>query len=173
MAVAWQFAAPRSGSQRPGVRPGLLLAWLCHSALPAVAQQPPADTRPWPVDVAHLAKWPALAATGLLLARGLGESRAADRWRDSLAAACAGLDPCPRDRAGRYLLPAAEGASQAALDADGRARTWIRAGEFALVASGAMFLLDLVHRHGGPQNIPFTPFTVYAAPPRIGVTAPF
>lgn len=112
---------------------------LLAAARPAFAQA----GRPWPVNVAHHAKWPALAATGTMLTLGLLASRDAARLPDSLGA---------------------EAASR-------RARNWVLGGEIALLATGTMFLLDLIHRDGGPQNIPFTPFRVYASPGRLGLSA--
>ena len=147
----------------------LLLALSAHTA---AAQTAPAG-RAWPVELAHVAKWPALAATVGMLARGFLLSRDADRWHDSLVAACAVVDPCPRSTSGRYLLPRAQSAYESYLDANGRARGWIVSGELTLVATGAMFLVDLINRSDGPRNIPFTPFSVYATPQRLGLSLDF
>lgn len=138
-------------------------AWIraaSHAAMPpclamsllssgAVAQEPP--SRPWPVAVAHYAKWPGLVATGTMLTLGFLAQRDAVKWRDSLA----GSNPA----AG----PMHESAKT-------RARGWILGGEIALVSTGAMFLIDLIHRDQGPPNIPFTPFTVYTSPGRLGLS---
>lgn len=109
------------------------------------AQEGTPGRRPWPVDVAHYAKWPGLAATGTMLTLGFLASRDAARLQDSIAV----------DAASR------------------RARNWILGGEITLVATGAMFLVDLIHRDGGPQNIPFTPFRVLASRGRIGLSIAF
>ena len=137
----------------------------------AGAQAAPAS-RPWPVQASHYAKWPALTATAAMLARGYLLSRESDRWQDSLNAACS-TDPCDRSPSGGYLLPRAQAAYQSSLDANGRAQDWLLGGEVTLIATGTMFLVDLLHHDSGPHNIPFTPFTVYAAPRRIGLTLDF
>ncbi|MSR07557.1 MAG: hypothetical protein EXR93_10910 [Gemmatimonadetes bacterium] len=139
---------------------------------PLIAQTRPA-ARPWPVQTAHVVKWPLLGATAAMLARGSLLSRDADRWHDSIGAACATVDPCPRSVTGRYLFPPAQAAYESYLSANSGARNWIIGGELALVATGAMFLVDLIHRDDGPRNIPFTPFSVYATPRRVGFTVRF
>ena len=108
----------------------------------ARAQIASREARPWPVDVAHYGKWPGLAATGTMLTLGFLASRDAARLQDSIAA---------------------DAANQ-------RARNWILGGEIGLVATGAMFLLDLIHRDDGPPNIPFTPFRVYATRGKLGLS---
>jgi len=60
--------------------------------------------------------------------------------------------------------------SVAADAANRRARGWILGGEITLVATGAMFLLDLIHQDDEPRNIPFTPFQVYASRGRVGLS---
>lgn len=127
------------------VRPLVLIALTAGLPVAAIGQAAPGNSRPWPVDLAHYAKWPGLAATGTMLTLGFLASRNAARLQDSVAA----------DAANR------------------RARNWILGGEIGLVATGAMFLLDLIHRDDGPQNIPFIPLRVFASPGRIGLSAAF
>ena len=42
-----------------------------------------------------------------------------------------------------------------------------------LLSSGAMFLVDLIYRDDAPKNIPFTPFTVFAQPGKLGFSIEF
>lgn len=150
----------------------VLLLSLC-SAASSLAQAP--ESRPWAVQAAHYAKWPGLAATGTMFALGVIASRDAARLGDQYrairdervgrVAPCGEGLPCP----GPNLAP--EQAAQIEWEAaQGRARNWILAGEAALIGTGVMFLIDLIHRDDGPPNVPFTPFTVYAAPGRVGLS---
>jgi hypothetical protein len=84
-----------------------------------------------------------------MLTLGFLAQREAARWQDSLA----GANP---------LAVREHDAARA------RARSWILGGEIALVSTAAMFLVDLVHGDDSPPNVPFTPFTVYAAGGRFG-----
>jgi hypothetical protein len=56
---------------------------------------------------------------------------------------------------------------------DARARRLILAGELTLIATGAFFVLDLIHGDNGPANIPFTGLTVLAGPRMLGIRASF
>ena len=101
-------------------RLSMALALSVGLSVAATAQQ--SAGRPWPVDVAHYAKWPGLAATGTMFALGFLASRDAAGWRDSLTAYCA--DPAHMDLDGdnecmsvgvRYVDPAAQALTRSRL----------------------------------------------------------
>jgi hypothetical protein len=64
---------------------------------------------------------------------------------------------CQVDGGGAYSDREIEGLYQASLRYDRRARTWLIAGETALVGAAALFVLEFTRKKHKPDNIPFEP----------------
>jgi hypothetical protein len=132
------------------------------AAAPALAGQdsitlpPPRSPHAWTRPVVHYGKWmTAATAVGFTLLAAHEHDRANQSWLSL-------LDLCRNDNAscqvrgdGRYVSYQAELLYQETLYYDRRARHRLLAGQGALLASAALFLLDLRHEGGAPPNIPF------------------
>jgi hypothetical protein len=64
---------------------------------------------------------------------------------------------CVLGPGGTYADPAIEELYQASLRYDRRARTWLIAGETALLGAAALFVLEFTRKTHKPDNIPFEP----------------
>ncbi len=139
----------------------LILTALLVAGGPAAAQQTtaphPAATRV-PVTVRY-GKWALLGTSLAMNLAALHQHHVADSIFGDLAARCTPADHalCDTDPAGRYLDAGSEAIYQSSLSADRRARTWLVAGESALLGSAALFIWELARPAGPPRNIPFTP----------------
>ena len=139
------------------------------------AQESP--SRPAIVSVSHWAKWPALAAAAGFTTVALMRNRDADRVYDALTAFCTGAQDACRtvtvDGVRRYTGDDAERLYQETLRLDHSARTWLIVGQLSLIASGGMFLLDLISHDDGPANIPYRGLSVVADGRRLGLNVRF
>jgi hypothetical protein len=132
------------------------------------------QARPWFVTASHYGKWLALAGSGGLLAQGALRHRDADREFQLVVDRCRATPAiCEKGPAGQYQNAEMEALYQRTVQLDHRARTWLIAGEGLLLGTGAMFLIDLIYRDDAPRNIPFTPFTVFAQPDKLGFSIEF
>lgn len=149
---------------------GLLMAGL---AQPAKCQNPRATHIPAAV---RYGKWALLGgAVGFNLAA-LQQHHLADDTFAQLTDRCTSADHalCLLDASGHYANPESETIYQASLKADGRARTWLVAGETMLLGAAAMFVWELSRPKGPPKNIPFVPrIAVDGGRPTVGLSLRF
>ena len=155
---------------------GIVLAFLLGVALPVAAQEEVPGPSPI-ATVSRWAKWPALGGAVGLTAVALVRNRAADRVYDGLVTLCFGAPDACRladgDGPVRFTSDDAEALYQETLRIDRSARGWLLAGQVALVASGVMFLVDLIAGDDTPPNIPFPGFQLVADGRRLGLAIGF
>jgi hypothetical protein len=132
----------------------LLLAAHCALASAALAQAATAEPSHSPALVRY-GKWAALGLAAGLTGLGATTHNRADRDYTALLDYCRGSGPCPIGPDGRYSDPTAEGLYVRVRDADRLARSWLVSGQFALVASAVLFVVDL-KRGKEPKNIPYS-----------------
>ncbi|MGH7548401.1 MAG: hypothetical protein ACREMM_09515 [Gemmatimonadales bacterium] len=109
----------------------------------------------------HWGKWLAAGAAAALTVMGAHEHANSNREFDRLLDIChAHPADCELGPGGTYLNPTAEQSYQASIRYDRRARTRLLAGQATLLAAAALFIADLRHRPGGPENKPFSPLDV-------------
>ena len=96
--------------------------------------------------IVRYGKWAlAAGALGMNLLAAQAHNRAEDAFRCAL-----GPD-------GSYADRRIEGLYQTSLRHDRRARTWLIAGETALLGAAALFVLEFTRKTHKPDNIPFEP----------------
>lgn len=121
---------------------------------PAAAPAPPA--RGWMHAMAHYGKWATAAtAIGFTVLAAQEHHAANGNWNRLLALCRQDNAACRQSADGRYIESSAEALYQRTVYYDQRARRRLIAGQVALLASAALFILDLRSSHGGPPNIPF------------------
>lgn len=154
--------------------PIVLILLLAPLPSMAVAQTATTVARPWFAKASHYGKWVALAAAGGMLAQGALRHRDADREFEVVVDRCRATPAlCSKAPTGEYQSAEMEALYQRTVRLDHRARGWLLAGEGLLLGAGAMFLVDLIYRDDAPRNIPFTPFTVFAQPGKLGFSIEF
>src|SRR5690606_26085490 len=99
---------------------------------------------------------------------------ASDDRRAELRAYCAGAPAgCFTGPDGTFADPHAA-SLEAAADARGeRAHRLLVAGQLSLIATGVLFVIDLVHGSDGPDNIPYSGLRWFARGDRVGLQARF
>lgn len=138
------------------------------------AQQPPRDRgtaapdaprMTWSRAAAHYGKWlTAGAAIGFTVMAAHEHRHSARRW-DALIALCRSADTaCVLAPDGGYVRADAEALYRQSLHYDRRANTRLLAAQASLIVTAIMFIVDLSGRSGDPDNIPFAPLQVTAAP---------
>jgi hypothetical protein len=138
----------------------MLLAPLVAAALAAGLSAQQAGPRTphggWGRGVAHYGKWAAVALAATFTALAAHEHARSNRVFAQL------LDLCRADNAncvlgpgGGYADPAAERLYQSAIRFDHRARARLFAGQASLLLCAGLFVVDLSHHAGEPENIPF------------------
>lgn len=148
---------------------------LCIAALTAPARLPAQQdsvarptsqvTRPsratWDVKRAavHWGKWLVAGAAVAFTAMGAHEHDNSNREFDRLLDICrADHADCAVGPSGTYSNAAAERLYQASIRYDRRARTRLLAGQASLLVAAGLFIADLRHDEGAPENKPFAPF---------------
>ena len=129
----------------------LLVAALCLLlAQPGVAQ----DSGP----LVRYGKWVlAAGALGMNVLAAQAHGRAEDAF-DAIEDACfEDRTRCHVGTDGSYLDPRIVGLYRTSLRHDRRARTWLIAGETALLGAAALFVLEFTRKKHKPDNIPFEP----------------
>lgn len=111
-----------------------------------------------------LAKWTTLGAAATLAGLGFAASAVADDRFRTLEARC-GREAGEQTPEGRYVDPALERLREEGVEADRRAKVLLLAGQIGLVASIALFILDLSNA-GPTPNIPFEPPAFRIGPSR-------
>ena len=113
----------------------------------------------------HYGKWGTLALSGALMALGAHEHAQSNRLFSELVSGCQANNAlCTLSPDGTYLSPSSEQLYQNSLHFDSRARLRLLLGQATLVATAALFIADLRHKGGGPDNIPFHPEAIIVAP---------
>jgi hypothetical protein len=112
----------------------------------------------------HYGKWLTAAGTATLTLLAAREHRRSRRDWDALLTICRSADEaCALGSDGRYLRTDAELLYQRSRFFDARANRRLLGAQISLLATAALFLLDL--RPGdGPENIPFSPVEVTVSP---------
>lgn len=109
----------------------------------------------WRRSVPHYGKWLAAAGVAALTVVGASEHRRSRRDWDALLTICrSALDACALGADGRYARSDAELLYQRSRVYDRRASRWLLGAQAALIATAALFIVDL-HPGQGPENIPF------------------
>lgn len=129
-------------------------------ATPAFGQAPaPTPLRRDPVT--HFGKWLTAGATAaftIMAARQHDHSHQA--WNELLDMCRSAADACARQNDGTYVRFEAEALYQRSIVYDRRANRRLLGAQASLLATAALFILDLRGRTGGPDNIPFSPIRV-------------
>ena len=161
--------------------PLLLTLALLAAATPATAQQatqrfaPAEEAAPnldgqRPLTVAGVAKW--LTPAGSVAAAGWGlwaHGRADDRYGELEARCVAEPERCSsRGEGGVFTDPALEAEYQDILELDRQTRWALVGSQVGVLASVALFILDMGQGDDGPTIIPFDPTALRVAPARGG-----
>ncbi|MGD8727800.1 MAG: hypothetical protein PVH40_09150 [Gemmatimonadales bacterium] len=142
------------------------------------AQDPTAQGRPWIAEFSHWGRWVTLAGAAGLVAT------AAVRHSDAQAALSELEDFCAQDVSAclivndpggneRYLTPEAEALYQQYAALEQSARGFLFGGQLTLLTSGAMFLIDVIHKTEDIDNIPYTPLELYTTGNKLGLALRF
>lgn len=108
--------------------------------------------------IVRYGKWAlAAGALGMNLLAAQAHNRAEDAF-DAIEDACfEDASRCALGPDGSYADRRIEGLYQTSLRHDRRARTWLIAGETALLGAAALFVLEFTRKTHKPDNIPFEP----------------
>lgn len=108
--------------------------------------------------IVRYGKWAlAAGALGMNLLAAQAHNRAEDAF-DAIEDACfEDAFRCALGPDGSYADRGIEGLYQTSLRHDRRARTWLIAGETALLGAAALFVLEFTRKTHKPDNIPFEP----------------
>jgi len=103
----------------------------------------------------HNGKWLTAAGVAAFTVVAATEHRLSRRDWNSLLTICrSDRDACAVGADGRYLRPDAEALYQRSREYDRRANRWLVGAQLSLIATTALFIIDL-HPGQGPENIPF------------------
>jgi hypothetical protein len=157
---------------------GALLGLPCALAAQRPSTPHPPAPQGWTHAVEHYGKWAtAAAAIGFTLLAAREHQTANDNWSQLVELCSQNNAACGQRADGRYVDYAAELLYQKTLYYDHRARRRLIVGQVSLLASAALFILDLRHEPGSPPNIPFHGLQVTASPSgsgaRLGIRLPF
>ena len=120
----------------------------------------------WRRTAPHYGKWLTAAGTVALTLLGAEQHRYSRRdWNALLAICRSAQDACALGPDGRYLRSDAELLYQRSRTFDRRANRWLLGAQASLLATTALFIIDL-HPGAGPDNIPFAPL-------QVGMRVPF
>jgi len=145
--------------------PPLLAALLLAGLAPLEAQAPPPAPRTsWRQPVVHHGKWLTAGATVAFVVLAQREHGSSQRdWERLLTICRSADDACTQGPDGRYLRADAEQFYQRSRVFDRRANRRILGAQISLLATAALFIMDL-RRRDGPENIPFSPLRVSLSP---------
>ena len=114
----------------------------------------------------HYGKWFTAASVAALIVFAEQEhSQSRREWNALLDICRSAQDACALGPDGRYVRSDAEQLYQRSRAFDRRANRWLLGAQAGLLATTALFIIDL-HPGEGPENIPF-------APMQVGVRIPF
>jgi len=110
--------------------------------------------------VVHDGKWLTAASVAALIFFAEREhSQSRREWNALLDICRSAQDACALGSDGRYVRSDAEALYQRSRAFDRRANRWLLGAQAGLLATTALFIIDL-HPGGGPENIPFAPMHV-------------
>jgi len=110
--------------------------------------------------VAHHGKWLTAASVAALIMFAQREHSHSRRdWNALLDICRSAQDACALGPDGRYARSDAEQLYQRSRAFDRRANRWLIGAQVSLLATTALFIIDL-HPAEGPENIPFAPMQV-------------
>jgi len=110
--------------------------------------------------VVHNGKWFTAASVAALIVFAEQEhSRSRREWNSLLDICRSAPDACALGPDGRYVRGDAEQRYQRSRAYDRRANRWLLGAQASLLATTALFIIDL-HPGEGPDNIPFAPLHV-------------
>ena len=110
--------------------------------------------------VVHTGKWLTAASVAALIMFAEREHSQSRRAWNALLNICRSTqDACARGPDGRYVRDDAEQLYQRSRGFDRRANHWLLGAQATLLATTALFIIDL-HPGEGPGNIPFAPMQV-------------
>jgi hypothetical protein len=110
--------------------------------------------------VVHNGKWLTAASVAALIVFAQREhSQSRREWNALLDICRSAQDACALGPDGRYVRSDAEQLYQRSRAFDRRANRWLLGAQAGLLATTALFILDL-HPGQGPDNIPFAPMQV-------------
>ncbi len=159
------------------MRSTIVVAMLCCGAVPALGAQVIcrqssvvcADNRRLTTDdqrasfqraVVHNGKWlTAASVAALIVFAQRDHSQSRREWNALLDICRSAQDACVLGPDGRYVRSDAEQLYQRSRAFDRRANRWLLGAQAALLATTALFIIDL-HPGQGPENIPFGPVQV-------------
>jgi hypothetical protein len=108
----------------------------------------------------HYGKWFTAASVAALIVFAEREhSHSRDEWNALLDICRSAQDACALRADGRYVRSDAEQLYQRSRGYDRRANRWLLGAQAGLLATTALFIIDL-HPGQGPDNIPFAPVKV-------------
>jgi hypothetical protein len=142
------------------------------------AQDITGQGRPWIAEVSHWGRWVTLAgAAGLITVAAVRHQDAQNALGDledycleDVSMCVIVTDPEGNDT---YLTPEAEAMYQQYTALEHSARGFLFGGQLSLLTSGAMFLIDIIHRTEDFDNIPYTPLELYTTPNKLGLALHF
>ena len=147
---------------------GFVAMLLCGTAprLSAQARDLSSQRESFGRAVVHNGKWLTAASVAALIMFAEREHNQSQRAWNSLLDICrSAQDACALAPDGRYVRSDAEQLYQRSRAYDRRANHWLVGAQASLLATTALFIIDL-HPGEGPDNIPF-------APMQVGVRIPF
>ena len=108
----------------------------------------------------HSGKWlTALTSAALIMFAQREHAHSTRDWHALLDICRSAPDACAVGSDGRYLRPDAEQLYQRSRAFDRRANRWLFGAQAGLLATTALFIIDL-HPGAGPDNIPYPPVRV-------------
>jgi hypothetical protein len=135
---------------------------LCGAApsLPAQHRDLSGQRESFQRAVVHTGKWLTAASVAALIVFAEREhSQSRREWNALLDVCRSAQDACALGSDGRYVRSDAEQLYQRSRAYDRRANRWLLGAEAGLLATTALFIIDL-HPGQGPDNIPFAPIKV-------------
>lgn len=161
-------------------RPLIIAVVLAGLAPALVAQDPsaPVPRKTWTRGAVHYGKWATAAvALGLTVLAAKEHHHANDNWQQLRELCQTDNTACQVRPDGQYANTTAERLYQQTLYYDRRARRRLIVGQVSLLATAALFILDLRNQRSSPPNIPFNGLEVMAEPEgsgaRFGFRVPF
>jgi hypothetical protein len=116
----------------------------------------------------HHGKWlTAASVVALIFLAEREHSQSRREWNALLDICRSAQDACALGSDGRYVRSDAEALYQRSRAFDRRANRWLLGAQAGLLATTALFIIDL-HPGGGPENIPFPAHQL-----QVGVRLPF
>lgn len=149
------------------LRPLIIAVALAGLAPTLDAQDPPAPApkQAWTRGAVHYGKWATAAvALGLTVLGAKEHHHANDNWQQLRELCQTDNAACQLRPDGQYANTAAERLYQQTLYYDRRARRRLIVGQVSLLATAALFILDLRNQRSSPPNIPFNGLEVMAEP---------